>query len=386
MAAGSETPDGQLDAPAADPAAADRVAADPAAADPAAADPAAADPAAADLAAGLPLAFATALEEFTDHLALEQNRSAHTVRAYRGDLTSLFQHAARNQQTRPAELDLRTLRSWLAKSSSLGASRATLARRASAARTFTAWAARRGWASTDPGARLVAARPSRHLPTVLRQDEAARAMQPPPASGNAPGRDTGAHAGGPASGPLAGDHVGEDPSGQPVDDTELLRDQAVLELLYAGALRVSELCGLDLDDVDLSRRTVRVLGKGNKERVVPIGAPAARAVSDWVSQGRPRWVQAPSGSALLLGARGGRLDPRTARRVVHRRIAAAGGLPDLGPHGLRHTAATHLLEGGADLRSVQELLGHATLATTQIYTHVSIERLRASYERAHPRA
>jgi len=309
-----------------------------------------------------------------DHLRLEQDRSPHTVRAYRGDITGLFEHAARLGKTAPGELDLRTLRSWLAKSSSTGMARSTLARRASAARTFTAWAARRGLASTDPGAQLVAARPSRHLPTVLRQDEAHRAMQPPAlGSGDAPGAS-----------PTTAAAAGEPSSGDAY--VELLRDQAVLEILYAGALRVSELCGLDIDDLDLSRRTVRVLGKGRKERTVPIGAPAASAASRWLAEGRPRWVQPTSGPALLLGARGRRLDPRTARRSVHRRLAAAGGLPDLGPHGLRHTAATHLLEGGADLRSVQELLGHATLATTQIYTHVSIERLRASYERAHPRA
>jgi integrase/recombinase XerC len=322
----------------------------------------------------LPPAFAGALDAFLDYLSLEQNRSAHTVRAYRGDLSGLFEHAARLGMATPGQLDLKMLRSWLAKSKSMGASRATLARRASAARTFTAWAVRRGLAETDPGAQLAAARPSRHLPTVLRQDEAHRAMQPPESETSRARRD--------GTGGETDLGAGADSDGF----VEALRDQAVLELLYAGALRVSELCGLDIDDVDVSRRSVRVLGKGRKERVVPIGVPAADAVGRWLSDGRPRWVRPASGPALLLGARGGRLDPRTARRSVHRRLAAAGGLPDLGPHGLRHTAATHLLEGGADLRSVQELLGHATLATTQIYTHVSIERLRASYERAHPRA
>jgi integrase/recombinase XerC len=154
-----------------------------------------------------------------------------------------------------------------------------------------------------------------------------------------------------------------------------LRNAAVVELLYATGARVSELCGLDVDDLDGGRHTVRLMGKGAKERTVPLGEPAAAVVSSWLARGRPRFATADSGPALLLGARGGRLDPRTARQV-----------PNLGPHGLRHTAATHLLEGGADLRSVQELLGHATLATTQIYTHVSIDRLRATYERAHPRA
>ena len=168
----------------------------------------------------------------------------------------------------------------------------------------------------------------------------------------------------------------------PVD----LRDRAALELLYATGIRVGELCGLDVDDVDTARRVVRVLGKGGKERSVPYGVPAVHAVQAWLDRGRPAWATARSGSALLLGARGGRIDQRAVRSLVHRRLAGVPGAPDLGPHGLRHSAATHLLEGGADLRSVQELLGHATLATTQIYTHVSVERLRTSYDRAHPRA
>ena len=164
------------------------------------------------------------------------------------------------------------------------------------------------------------------------------------------------------------------------------RDAAVLELLYAAALRVSELCGMDLGDLDEERGTVRVLGKGSKERAVPVGQPAARAVRDWLRHGRPVLATARSGSALFLGARGGRLDPRAARRAVHEAIAAIPAVPDTGPHGLRHSAATHLLEGGADLRSVQEYLGHASLSSTQIYTHVSVERLLAAYRQAHPRA
>jgi integrase/recombinase XerC len=165
-----------------------------------------------------------------------------------------------------------------------------------------------------------------------------------------------------------------------------LRDAAVVELLYATGARVSEMCALDIDDLDPDRRTVRLFGKGSKERTVPLGEPALVAVGSWLARGRPRFASGMSGPALLLGARGGRLGPRAARQVVHDRLAAVEGVADLGPHGLRHTAATHLIEGGADLRTVQELLGHATLATTQIYTHVSIERLRATYERAHPRA
>jgi len=304
----------------------------------------------------LPAGFADALDRFCEHLELERDLSAHTVRAYRGDLTSLFDHAARMGLTGPTQLQLMTLRSWLARLHTAGASRATLARRASSARTFTAWAVRRGLAQTDPGVRLVSPKPHRTLPPVLRATEAAAALDAAPP---------------------------DDDAGDPI---QALRDQAVLELLYASGIRVSELCGLDRDDVDLERRTIRVLGKGRKERTVPLGEPAIAALDLWLRDGRPVWATADSGPALLLGARGRRLDPRTARRAVHERLQTLPGMPDLGPHGLRHSAATHLLEGGADLRTVQELLGHATLATTQIYTHVSIDRLRATYERAHPRA
>jgi integrase/recombinase XerC len=299
----------------------------------------------------LPPALAAAAEAFRRHLELERGRSPHTVRAYAGDVASLLDHAARLGVTEPAELDLQVLRSWLARLRSTGVARTTMARRGSAARVFTAWAHRRGLLAADPGQLLAAPKGHRPLPDVLQPDEAVRLVDA-----------------------IAGD--------QPLD----LRDRLALELLYATGIRVSELCGLDLDDVDRQRRVVRVLGKGSKERSVPYGEPAERALEAWLTGGRPVWAGPGSGPALLLGARGRRVDPRTIRAVVHARLAAVPGAPDLGPHGLRHTAATHLLEGGADLRTVQELLGHATLATTQIYTHVSVERLRTSYDRAHPRA
>jgi integrase/recombinase XerC len=165
-----------------------------------------------------------------------------------------------------------------------------------------------------------------------------------------------------------------------------VRDVAVLELLYATGIRVSELCGLDVDDLDRDRRVLRVLGKGNKQRTVPAGAPAWRAIEAWLAGPRSALVTDESGPALFVGERGRRIDPRVVRRIVHRALALVDGAPDLGPHGLRHAMATHLLEGGADLRSVQEILGHASLATTQIYTHVSNERLRSAYQQAHPRA
>jgi len=169
-------------------------------------------------------------------------------------------------------------------------------------------------------------------------------------------------------------------------DPMALRDRLIVEMLYATGIRVSELCGLDVDDIDMSRRLVRVLGKGNKQRTVPFGEPAQTALTAWLTDGRPALATADSGPALLLGARGRRLDQRQARTVVHQTVAAVDGAPDIGPHGLRHSAATHLLEGGADLRIVQELLGHSTLATTQLYTHVTVARLRAVHDQAHPRA
>lgn len=304
---------------------------------------------------GLPAELDAALEGFVRHLRSERGLSEHSVRAYRGDVTSLLGHLARMGRTRLADLDLLALRSWLAGQSSRGMARTTLARRAAAARAFTAWTTRQGLTPTDPGALLATPRTGRTLPGVLRRDEADALLDV-------------------AS--LAADD--ESPVG--------LRDLAALELLYASGIRVGELCGLDVDDVDRSRRVVRVLGKGAKERTVPVGQPALRAVDRWLADGRPALATPTSGPALFLGARGRRVDPRTVRRAVHALLAHVPGAPDLGPHGLRHSAATHLLEGGADLRSVQELLGHATLATTQIYTHVSVDRLKATYDQAHPRA
>lgn len=305
--------------------------------------------------AQLPEPMARALGDYERHLAAERDLTVHTVRAYVGDVAGLLGHAARLGQTEPSHLDLRTLRSWLAKQQSMGRSRTTLARRATSARVFTAWLARTGRTSLDAGASLGAPKAHRTLPPVLRADEAAELVR------------------------AAAEHADD---GSPVG----LRDVAMLELLYATGIRVGELVGLDVDDLDRERNVVRVLGKGRKERTVPFGRPAARAVDFWLKHGRPLLATEDSGAALFLGARGRRIDQRAVRTVVHQRIAEVPGAPDIGPHGLRHTAATHLLEGGADLRSVQELLGHASLATTQIYTHVSTERLRRAYQQAHPRA
>ena len=311
------------------------------------------------------LSVETALAAFGRHLTAERGLSPHTVRAYLGDTAALLRYAADDHCSELADLDIAVLRGWLGAQHRAGQARTTIARRAASARAFTAFAHRRGWLAGDPGAQLASPRVHRHLPHVLAQQQM-RAV-------------------------LEADGVTRASTDDVLEAAIEQRDAAIMELLYATGIRVSELCGLDIGDLDGVRRTVRVVGKGSKERVVPIGIPALRSVQDWLDRGRPAVITAQQGSprqslAVFLGVRGGRIDPRTVRRVVHARIAAAGPVPDTSPHGLRHTAATHLLEGGADLRSVQEILGHASLATTQIYTHVSIERLMSVYHQAHPRA
>ena len=305
----------------------------------------------ADVRAALPPALAEALAGYESHLATQRDLSAHTVRGYVTDAVRLLDHLVRRGGEQPHDLDLATLRSWLAQGRTRGHSRATTARHAASARSLTAWLRRSGLTPEDVGLRLVSPKARRTLPDVLAPEQARAVL----------------------------DHAaGEEPPA--------LRDALVLELLYASGIRVSELVGLDVDDVDRGRRLLRVLGKGRKERSVPYGVPAERALDAWLTRGRPALASAASGPALLLGLRGGRLDQREARRIVHAATSAVPGAPDVGPHGLRHSAATHVLEGGADLRSVQELLGHASLATTQIYTHVTVERLRAVHAQAHPRA
>ena len=303
----------------------------------------------------LPEAMVSTLADYERHLGAERDLTPHTVRAYVGDIAGLLDHAARLGHDDVGDLDLRTLRSWLAKQQTMGRSRTTLARRATAARVFTGWLARTGRSAQDAGALLGSPRPHKSLPPVLRVDEAADLVR--------------------AAADAADD-------GSPVG----VRDVAMLELLYATGIRVGELVGLDVDDLDRERNVVRVMGKGRKERSAPFGAPAAAALDRWLVHARPVLRVDGAGAALFLGARGRRIDQRAVREMVHRRIADVPGAPDIGPHGLRHTAATHLLEGGADLRSVQELLGHASLATTQLYTHVTTDRLRSAYRQAHPRA
>ncbi len=308
----------------------------------------------------LPEADRAVVARFEGHLAAERGLSAHTVRAYVGDVVSLLDHLCGRDghdagPGRAASLDLAGLREWLSSQYDRGTGRSTLARRAASARIFTAWAFRSGILASDPGPRLSAPSKQRALPTVLRPDQATTVME-------------------------------RSASGAEQGDAAAVRDHALLELLYATGVRVAELCGLDLDEVDHSRRVLTVLGKGDRERVVPFGVPADRALGRWLAEGRPALATRSSGGALFLGVRGGRLNPRTARRIVHDAVGAVAGAADTGPHGLRHSAATHLLEGGADLRSVQELLGHATLSTTQLYTHVTVERLKAIHDRTHPRS
>ena len=295
-----------------------------------------------------------ALPAFERHLRAERGRSVHTVRAYLRDVETFLAEAGVGDDDGLREVSLADLRAWLGVLSRRGAARASIARTSASLRTFFGWLERTGRISTDPSLRLTA--PSRHrtLPPVLAQRSATALLE-----------------------------VAE----VAADDAPIhLRNRAALELLYATGIRVGELVGLDVDDVDLASDVLRVVGKGDKERRVPFGVPARQAVAEWLTRGRPRLVGPQSGPALLLGRRGRRADQRQIRSVVHDLLQHVPDAPDLGPHGLRHSAATHLLEGGADLRMVQELLGHASLATTQIYTHVSVERLKASYAQAHPRA
>jgi integrase/recombinase XerC len=293
---------------------------------------------------------------FERYLEAERNLSVHTIRAYLGDLDSFFEHLERLDVVDFATLELAHIRSWLANQQVKGGARTTLSRRATSIRLFTKWATKKGYLVKDVGATLATPKGARTLPDVLTVADASLAMDAMAA------------------------RVGEE------DGPISKRDAAMLEILYASGARVSELCGLDLEDIDYARQTIRVLGKGNKERTIPIGNPAMRALELWLKDGRESLVGAKSERAVFLGARGKRIDQRTVRTMVYHALAALEGVEKMGPHALRHSAATHLLEGGADLRTVQEILGHASLATTQIYTHVSTERLQKAFKQAHPRA
>ena len=295
-------------------------------------------------------------DAFLKYLEAERNLSAHTIRAYLGDLDSFFEHLEKLDVTDFAKLELSHIRSWLANQQVKGGARTTLSRRAVSIRLFTKWATKKGYLVKDVGATLATPKGARTLPEVLNVADTGLAM------------DALATRVAEEDGPLA------------------KRDCAMVEVLYASGARVSELCGLDLQDIDYERNTIRVIGKGNKERTIPLGNPAMRALDRWLKEGRPSLAGDKSDRAVFLGARGKRIDQRTVRTVVYHALEALEGAVKLGPHALRHSAATHLLEGGADLRTVQEILGHASLATTQIYTHVSTERLQKAFKQAHPRA
>jgi integrase/recombinase XerC len=299
-----------------------------------------------------------AVDGFEGYLTAQRGMSDHTRRAYLADVTAMLHYARRQGAESLAQVSPVMLRGWLGTQADRGLSKATLARRSASIRAFWRWVTHTGLAVVDPSARLASPKVPLHLPDVLSEGAAARLL------------DTAREAAFAAQGD---------------DRPPALRAWAAAELLYGAGIRVSELIGADVDDVDTSERLIRVLGKGAKERVVPFGLPAARAIEAWLREGRGVLARSDTGPALLIGARGGRWTTRRVREAIHE-LAALAGVDDIAPHALRHSAATHLLEGGSDLRTVQEVLGHSSLATTQRYTHVDAERLRAVYAQAFPRA
>lgn len=298
----------------------------------------------------------SALDGFIAYLGAERGYSEHTIKAYSSDLRDLASYAERRAIKGVEGINLEFLRDWLYQSAQAGLTKTTLARRSASVRSFTAWMRRQGISETDAGARLKSPKADQSLPRVISMPQLEDIFE----------------------------HLVQNATG---GDPLALRDLAIIELLYASGLRVSELVGLATGDIDLDRLTVKVMGKGSKERVVPFGVPAASAITDYLTRGRKVLVKGkPSTAAVFVGARGGKLSTRAVYSLVASLLEPLGGSGPAGPHTLRHTAATHLLDGGADLRIVQEMLGHASMGTTQIYTHVSMERLTSSYRQAHPRA
>lgn len=337
------------------------------------------------------------LEAFAEHQRHELHRSENTVRAYATDLRDLLAHLHREHpETTGASaaagasaldsLDLTDLRRWLAGMARGGLARTTLARRVSSTRAYMAWAVREGLREDDPTVRLASPTADSTLPAVLQRHQMDRLLTGLTEAVAAADGTRNAASDGARNAADRTRNAAADETGDAIAAAVARRDLAVLELLYATGMRVAELAGLDVDDLDPSRRTLTVVGKGDRQRTVPYGAPAAQAVAEWLENGRPMLARSASGPALFLGVRGGRIGVRQVRDVVDRALAALGDTSARGPHALRHTAATHLLDGGADLRSVQEVLGHSSLQTTQVYTHVSIDRLREGYRQAHPRA
>lgn len=319
------------------------------------------------MAANISLQDTELIEEYCHHLAHEMHRSEHTIRSYRSDLTGLASdlHTGSSENIDAISVfrsvTLEDLRGWLAQLTHHGISRTTLARKSTSVKQFMVWLVRQGIRDDDPAARLVAPKKASHLPDTLSQSQMREALDSLQRKLIAP-EDT-------TTDPLA------------------LRNLAMVEVLYSTGIRVAELEGLDIDDVDFPRSMIKVTGKGDKQRVVPLTAPAVQTLDAWLKRGRNHVLtdkhQTP---AVFLGARGKRIGARQIREVVNTMLQELGSTSASGVHVLRHTAATHMLDGGADLRSVQELLGHESLQTTQLYTHVSIDRLRQGYQQAHPRA
>ena len=295
-----------------------------------------------------------AASEFADYLQAARGFSKNTVKAYETDVLDLASYLSKSAVTRVAQIELDQVRDWLFEADQNGLAKSTLARKSAAIRSFSAWLKKNELVEADFAQRLKSPKSTRSLPKVVSRETLAEIFE---------GLDSRA--------------TSEDPNA--------IRDLVTIEILYASGCRVSELVGLNLEDVDFGRNILRVMGKGAKQRMVPFGTPAREALDLWLESGRSQLANEKSAQALLINSRGQRLGVRQVYALV---ASLTEGTPTgaTGPHSLRHSAATHLLDGGADLRAVQELLGHASLGTTQIYTHVSVERLRDGYQKAHPRA
>jgi len=294
------------------------------------------------------------LEDFAADLAVGKGFSPNTVKAYTSDVSDLASFMESKNQNEISDLDLELVRDWLWRVSEKGLSKTTLARKSASIRAFTAWLYKNGNLDSDPGLKLRSPKASRTLPKVVSRDA------------------------------MSGIFEKLEPSATP-DNPAAIQDLLMIELLYGSGIRVSELVGLNLEDIDYSRKILRVTGKGNKQRMVPFSDPAGDALATWIRVGRPQFENEVSQSALLINSRGKRVGVRQVYALVASLLSNTA-VGQAGPHALRHSAATHLLDGGADLRAVQELLGHSSLATTQIYTHVSVDRLKQGYLKAHPRA
>ena len=302
----------------------------------------------------MPTEFAYLLEEFASELTVGKGFSANTVKAYVSDVSDLQTFMESKSQNQIEDLDLEILRDWLWRASEKGLTKTTLARKSAAVRAFTAWLHKQNKIQSDPGLKLRSPKASRTLPKVVSREAMSGIFD--------------------KLEPLA---VRDNPSG--------IQDLLMVELLYGSGIRVSELVGLNLEDIDYGRKILKVTGKGNKQRMVPYSDPASDALAKWISEGRAQFENEVSKNALLITSRGKRVGVRQVYALVASLLGDTA-VGQAGPHALRHSAATHLLDGGADLRAVQELLGHSSLATTQIYTHVSVDRLKQGYLKAHPRA